>query len=121
MRKIANEKSEDHNREKALIIAKLDLKKPMEIKFINKTGCSLIQFDRTQAIGLKINQIMPQIIQENHAKFIDKFMSTGRTKLLNKSRNLFIKRQNGYIVPVNVFLCLNHLDFNSMILLLDNN
>ena len=64
---------------------------------------------------------MPLIIQENHAKFIEKFMSTGRTKLLNKSRNLFVRRSNGSIVPVNVFLCINHLDFNSMILLLDNN
>ena len=39
MRKIANEKSDSTLREKALILSKLDLKKPMEIKFINKTGC----------------------------------------------------------------------------------
>ncbi|CDW74974.1 pas pac sensor signal transduction histidine kinase [Stylonychia lemnae] len=120
MRKIANEKFDIAGREKGLILSKIDLKKPMEIKFINKTGCSLIQVDRNKAIGLKINQFMPQIIQENHSKFIDKFMNTGRTNLLNKSRNLFIRRKNGYVIPVNIYLCINQIDLNSMILLLDN-
>lgn len=42
MQKIANEKFDNSSREKGLILSKIDLKKPMEIKFINKTACSLI-------------------------------------------------------------------------------
>lgn len=31
-----------------------------------------------------------------------------------------MKKDNGYITPVNTFLCLNQIDMSSMILLIDN-
>eukprot|EP00347_Sterkiella_histriomuscorum_P011126 403373661 len=120
MRKIANEKYDSLNREKGLILAKIDLKKPMTIKFINKAACSLIHLERSKAVGIKINQLMPQLISEFHHKFIEKFMATGKNKLIDKKRLLMLKKDNGHIIPINAFLCLNQIDLSSMIFLIEN-
>ncbi len=42
MRKIASEKWETWGGEKGLILARIDLKQPMDIDFINKPGCTLL-------------------------------------------------------------------------------
>lgn len=62
---------------------------------------------------------MPQMILENHTRFIDRFMATGKHALLNKKRKLVIKKVNGYITPVQVYLCINTLDLNSMIFIFE--
>ena len=46
-------------------------------------------------------------------------MRTGRNGMINKKRKLFLKRANGYIIAVNTFLSINHLDYTSMILLIE--
>ena len=42
MRKISNEKFDRDASEKGLILVNIDLKKPMEIQFINKQACNII-------------------------------------------------------------------------------
>ena len=42
MRKIANEKFNDANSEKGLILSKLEIRKPIVVKFMNKTACNLV-------------------------------------------------------------------------------
>ena len=46
-------------------------------------------------------------------------MHTGHTGLINKKRKVFLKRSNGYVIPTNLFLSINHLDLKSMILLIE--
>ena len=119
MRKISNEKFEREVSEKGLILVNIDLKKPMEIQFINKQACNIVQFEKKQAVGLVINNIMPQIIAENHHKFVEQFMKTGKHGMINQKRRFMIKRGNGHIAPVNTFLFVNNINLSTMILLID--
>ena len=63
--------------------------------------------------------MMPQLIAENHSKFIDFFMKTGHYGLINKKRRILLKRSSGYVIQVNLFLSINHLDLKSMIMLIE--
>ena len=47
---------------------------------------------------------MPQFIAENHHKFVEKFMDTGKYKMLNTRKEQFIKNKKGYILPVITYL-----------------
>eukprot|EP00347_Sterkiella_histriomuscorum_P000115 403377120 len=38
--------------------------------------------------GMRINQLMPQIIGENHHKFLERFMSTGKCGMLNQQPDI---------------------------------
>ena len=46
----------------------------MDISFVNKTCSKILEYEQGEMIGLKINLLMPQIIAENHHRFIEKFM-----------------------------------------------
>jgi hypothetical protein len=73
--KIIKKDSEiEKTNEKGLLICNLNLYQPMEIDFINKPGSQLIQYDQQQAIGMKVNNLMPEVVQENHLKFIERFL-----------------------------------------------
>lgn len=56
----------------------------MDIQLINKEGCEIIDFEKEEAIGMKLNTIMPQIISDNHQKFINQFIQTGKSKIISK-------------------------------------
>ena len=92
-RKLANVHKEKSiaSKQKGMLIADLDLKKPMEISFINKTLTKMIKYDSNEVIGMRINQIMPQIISDNHHKYIEKFMQTGKSAMLNQRKEIFLK------------------------------
>jgi len=50
----------------------------MEISFINKQFLKLTNYTLTESIGMKINQLMPLYIAENHHKFIEKYFKHGK-------------------------------------------
>lgn len=59
---------------------------------------------------------MPEIIAENHHLFIRQFLRTGKHKLIGTTRHLFLKTKEGYIVPVQMSLFLNFLNYQHMTL-----
>ncbi|CDW73414.1 pas pac sensor signal transduction histidine kinase [Stylonychia lemnae] len=114
-------REQDFTNEKGLLIATLDMKKPMEVEFINKNCMKLIQYKQQEAIGMKVNSLMPQQIAENHHKFIQRFMSTGRYGVINQKRELFVKIKSGYLVPIITYLCINHHNIRNLILIVEKN
>ena len=69
----------------------INLKKTMKITFINKAALKLVQYSMNEALNLSINSLMPLFIAEAHQKFMDEFMSTGKTRMLKTRRELFMK------------------------------
>eukprot|EP00347_Sterkiella_histriomuscorum_P011309 403372943 len=121
-KKISNLTNEnDTLSDKGLIIANLSLNKPMQIDFINKSCSRLIHYSQIEAQGLKINQLMPFIIGENHHLFLDKFMATGKNGMLNQRRDLFIKKKNGYVFPAITYLSINTHNLSNMVLIIEPN
>ncbi|CDW89780.1 pas pac sensor signal transduction histidine kinase [Stylonychia lemnae] len=113
--KFANKNKYQDFEEKGLLICNLNLKKPMEINFINKQFCRMIDYSHQECQGMLINQIMPIYISENHYTFIQKFFQHGKNQMINNRRELYIKKKSGYIIPVKTFLSVHHNNLESMI------
>jgi hypothetical protein len=77
--------------EKGILIAKPNLRKPMDISFVNKACCRLIKYEQNEITGMKINSLMPQLIAEHHHKYIERFLTTGKYGMINRKREQFIK------------------------------
>ena len=122
MRRLAVENREkEFNQEKGLLMAGINLKKPMQINFINKTACRLLQYTASEALSLSINAVMPINIAEIHYRFLEEFMITGKTRMLKSKRELFMKQKGGTVLTVNTYLFVNHLSRKHMILLFEQN
>ncbi|TNV87759.1 hypothetical protein FGO68_gene17348 [Halteria grandinella] len=109
------------NQEKCLLMAHISLKKPMKITFINKAALKMLQYSMNEALQLSINNIMPRAISEMHAKFLDQFMLTGKTRMLTTKREIFIKQRCGNVVPVFTYLFVNNMSRKHMILMFEPN
>ncbi|CDW79589.1 pas domain s-box family protein [Stylonychia lemnae] len=75
-----------------------------KILFANKKLCIILDYLPEQLIGKAINILMPQIISDKHHLFLDQFRETGQTRLIQKPQALFMKNQEGYILPCKVFI-----------------
>jgi len=61
----------------------------------------MLRINEEEIEGRNIKSVMPTVIQANHDKFIQQFIETGDTYVLQRQRLLFIKDYNGFIKPVN--------------------
>lgn len=57
---------------------------------------------------MKINNIMPALIAENHKKFIDRYFVKGNNQIINTKRSLFIKDKSGYLIAVQAQIYVNY-------------
>ncbi|KRX03708.1 hypothetical protein PPERSA_03669 [Pseudocohnilembus persalinus] len=55
-----------------------------------------------------INEIIPQTIAEYHNEIIDDFIITGETQLVEKSQYVMSKNQQGFLVPIYLFISYNY-------------
>jgi hypothetical protein len=63
MKKLAMEHREkEQDQEKGLVMAEINLKKPMHITFINKSALTCLQYKLQEALELSINSLMPLFI-----------------------------------------------------------
>lgn len=92
----------DIDKERGLILAKINLNKPMKISFINQKAAKLIKYKQKEAVGLPINSLMPKLISDNHHLMVSNFLKKGNTAIINKKRMIFIKQSNDHILPVNM-------------------
>lgn len=42
-----------------MLIVGLNVKKPMQINFVNKESCKMFGYSHKELIGMKINKLMP--------------------------------------------------------------
>lgn len=54
------------DQEKGLLMAHINLKRPMKITFINKAALKMTQYSMSEALLLSINSLMPKDIAESH-------------------------------------------------------
>ena len=62
---------------------------------------------------------MPTLISDHHSKFIDRFMESGKYKMLNSKKENFMKNKQGFALPVNSYLIVNNQNITSLILIVE--
>lgn len=117
---LLNQDNEKSN-EKGLLVAKLHLTKSMTVHFVNQAVSDIIGSENKEIVGLPVNNIMPQLISENHQRFVSEFMTKGKARILNDKRALYIKDKQGYVVPVYLYLQVNHFNRHYMMAIIEPN
>lgn len=100
-------------------MAKLHLTKPMTVQFVNQAASDIIGCESREIVGLPVNNIMPQLIAENHSRFLSEFMAKGKSRILNNKRALYIKNKQGYVVPVYIHISVNHFKRHHMMAIIE--
>ena len=70
---------------------------------VKKANCAVLNalgYKLKDLRGLKVELIMPALIKECHASFVERFKEEGVTKKLHTSINTFVVKKNGYLLPV---------------------
>lgn len=75
-----------------------------KILFVNRKACSILGYEQNEVISKTINMLMPNLISEKHASFLNIYRETGEPVFISKIQNLFMKNKNGHIIPVKVYV-----------------
>jgi hypothetical protein len=52
----------------------------------------------------RIENFMPTLIRQKHAEFMNRYNKTGQSFIINNKVTMFIKKSNGYVVPVELYI-----------------
>lgn len=71
---------------------------------LNMTAGFYLGYNKSELLNRKINMIMPHIIAELHDNFLDDYLNTLESKILNTDRLLMGRVKNGYITPLYIYI-----------------
>lgn len=66
----------------------------------NKAIEQVFGYQKTELEGALVNNLMPSLIAQNHQKYMEDFVDTGRSSLLYNQKLTYAKHKKGYIFPV---------------------
>ncbi len=75
-----------------------------EIIFWNKASTKIFGFDPEEALGKKLNIIMPEEMHSLHNAGMSRYMKTGEKKLIDQTVSINGKKKDGSIVPIELSL-----------------
>ena len=52
----------------------------------------------------RIESFMPQLIRLKHPEFMARYNKTGQSYIINNKVTMFIKKSNGYVIPVELYI-----------------
>jgi len=66
----------------------------------NPNALKFFGYEAEELIGKNLNILMPSPHRENHGHYVRKFLKTGLSSVMNKSRNTICELSDGNIVPI---------------------
>ena len=76
----------------------------------NQSITAILGFQETELIGANISKIMPSPHNLLFDSYLKNLFQTGKTKFINQVREVYAKRKNGSLVPVEVTVSEYHID-----------
>jgi hypothetical protein len=52
----------------------------------------------------RIENFMPTLIRQKHPEFMNRYNKTGQSYIINNKVTMFIKKSNGYVIPVELYI-----------------
>lgn len=93
----------------------------MQMQNMNKKALKVLQYNYSDLQKLTINHVMPSLVSKVHSQFVNEFMHTGRARVLNTVREIFVKQNSGYLIPVTCYLFINNVNRSHMTMLFEEN
>eukprot|EP01114_Cavostelium_apophysatum_P005410 TRINITY_DN1635_c0_g1_i1.p1 TRINITY_DN1635_c0_g1~~TRINITY_DN1635_c0_g1_i1.p1 ORF type:complete len:642 (+),score=120.86 TRINITY_DN1635_c0_g1_i1:150-2075(+) len=78
----------------------VSINKDGDILSVDKTASKMFGFTLEEMIGQPVNIIIPAPYKEQHATYIHNYLSSGRAKIIGKSRTLEAQHKNGCVFPI---------------------
>jgi PAS domain S-box-containing protein len=74
------------------------------IHTVNSTVEDMFGYSVSELIGSNVNLLMGEPYREMHDSYINRYLSTSRTKVIGKARELEAQRKNGEIFEIELFV-----------------
>jgi PAS domain S-box-containing protein len=71
---------------------------------LNNTLRQLLGWTEDDTKRLRIESFMPTLIKEKHPQFMGRYNKTGQSYIINNKVTMFIKKANGYVIPVELYI-----------------
>jgi PAS domain S-box-containing protein len=66
----------------------------------NEKALNILGYRRSELVHRNISLIVPMPFSVYHDEFMHRFLSTGVSKIVEKTRKVIMKRYNGYLMPI---------------------
>jgi len=72
----------------------------------------LLGWSEDEILRNRIETFMPQLIRQKHPEFMSRYNKTGQSFIINNKVTMFIKKANGYVIPVELYIKFHYsIDF----------
>jgi PAS domain S-box-containing protein len=102
--KITNNINDFPNESTALISISAEDLTFARIIGLNMSASKMFGYSKSELINRKVNMIMPNIFAKQHDFFLETYLSTFESRLLNRERPIFGKSKNGYMFPFVIYV-----------------
>jgi len=73
------------------------------VEDINHEVRGILGYRRHEVVGRNIAMLMPKCVGNLHDQFVQNYLDTAKPKVLNKQREVFALKKNGFIVQVFIY------------------
>ena len=64
----------------------------------------LLGWSEEEVKRFRIENFMPTLIRDKHQDFMARYNKTGQSYIINNKTTMFIKKSNGYVIPVELYI-----------------
>ena len=64
----------------------------------------LLGWSEEEVKRFRIENFMPTLIRDKHPEFMGRYNKTGQSYIINSKVTMFIKKSNGYVIPVELYI-----------------
>ncbi|TNV74775.1 hypothetical protein FGO68_gene16630 [Halteria grandinella] len=64
----------------------------------------LLGWTEEDAKRFRIENFMPDLIRNRHQEFMNRYNKTGQSYIINNKVTMFVKKTNGYVIPVELYI-----------------
>jgi PAS domain S-box-containing protein len=72
------------------------------IETVNPAAGTMFGYDSRELIGQKVNILMPEPYRTEHDRYIARYLSTGRARIIDTGREVVGQRKNGTVFPLDL-------------------
>jgi len=104
-RKLAEEKLQQQKEEQQLlfnsmVVAIISINENGEVLTFSKSAQNIFGYAEDEILGKNIKKLMPKDVSDSHQAYLGKYLKTGEENVIGSQRELFGKRKNGEIFPL---------------------
>ncbi len=76
---------------------------------ISHHSARILKYERHQLIGKNIKMLIPRTISERHDNIMMHYFTTGISRVMDSTREMFLQDSEGKIIPIKLHITLNHM------------